>query len=66
MFGILLWPRQELPHVTGARIMQGIGESMFPIAFGIMRDKFEPEKLAVAQGIFSSMFSVGCSNNHSG
>jgi hypothetical protein len=28
---------------------------------GIMRDKFEPEKLAVAQGIFVSMFSVGCS-----
>ena len=42
-----------------ARIMQGIGASMFPIAFGIIRDKFEPEKLAVAQGIFSSMFSAG-------
>ena len=45
-----------------ARIMQRIGESLFPIAFGIMRDKFEPEKIAVAQGIFVSMFSVGCSN----
>jgi MFS family permease len=42
-----------------ARIMQGTGASMFPIAFGIIRDKFEPEKLAVAQGIFSSMFSAG-------
>lgn len=42
-----------------ARIMQGIGASMFPIAFGIIRDNFEPEKLAVAQGIFSSMFSAG-------
>jgi MFS family permease len=42
-----------------ARIMQGIGASMFPIAFSIIRDKFEPEKLAVAQGIFSSMFSAG-------
>jgi MFS family permease len=42
-----------------ARIMQGIGASMFPIAFGIIRDKFEPKKLAVAQGIFSSMFSAG-------
>jgi MFS family permease len=64
MFCILLWPRQELPHLTSARIMQGIGGSMFSIAFGIMRDKFEPEKLAVAQGIFSSMFSVGCSNRN--
>ena len=45
-----------------ARITQRIGKSLFPIAFGIMRDKFEPEKIAVAQGIFVSMFSVGCSN----
>jgi MFS family permease len=32
---------------------------MFPIAFGIIRDTFTQEKLAVAQGIFSSMFSAG-------
>ncbi|HXP52501.1 MAG TPA: MFS transporter, partial [Bacteroidia bacterium] len=42
-----------------ARIMQGIGASMFAISFSIIRDKFTPEKLAVAQGIFSSMFSAG-------
>jgi len=42
-----------------ARIMQGVGASMFAISFGIIRDKFTPEKLAVAQGIFSSMFSAG-------
>ena len=39
--------------------MQGVGASMFAISFGIIRDKFAPEKLAVAQGIFSSMFSAG-------
>jgi MFS family permease len=42
-----------------ARIMQGVGASMFAISFGIIRDKFTSEKLAVAQGIFSSMFSAG-------
>jgi MFS family permease len=42
-----------------ARIVQGVGVSMFPIAFGIIRDTFTQEKLAVAQGIFSSMFSAG-------
>jgi MFS family permease len=42
-----------------ARIMQGVGASMFAISFSIIRDKFSPEKLAVAQGIFSSMFSAG-------
>ena len=36
-----------------------VGASMFAISFGIIRDKFTPEKLAVAQGIFSSMFSAG-------
>jgi len=42
-----------------ARIMQGVGASMFAISFGIIREKFDPEKLAVAQGIFTSMFSAG-------
>ena len=42
-----------------ARAIQGIGISMFPISFGIIRDKFQPEKLAVAQGIFSSTLSGG-------
>jgi MFS family permease len=42
-----------------ARAIQGIGISIFPIAFSIIRDKFVPEKLAVAQGIFSSMLSAG-------
>ena len=30
---------------------------MFPIAFSIIRDKFSPEKLAIALGIFSSTLS---------
>ena len=42
-----------------ARIVQGVGVSMFPIAFGIIGDTFTQEKLAVAQGVFSSMFSAG-------
>jgi MFS family permease len=42
-----------------ARVFQGIGISMFPIAFSILRDKFSPEKLAIAQGIFSSTLSGG-------
>jgi len=42
-----------------ARIIQGIGISMFPIAFSILRDKFPSAKLAIAQGIFSSTLSGG-------
>jgi MFS family permease len=42
-----------------ARVMKGIGISMFPIAFSIIRDKFPPQRLAIAQGIFSSTLSGG-------
>lgn len=42
-----------------ARAIQGIGISMFPIAFSILRDKFPPAKLAISQGIFSSTLSGG-------
>ena len=42
-----------------SRIIQGIGISMFPIAFGIIRDQFPPKKLAIGVGIFSSMFAAG-------
>ena len=41
------------------RIIQGVGVSMFPIAFGIIRDQFPSEKLAIGVGIFSSMFAAG-------
>jgi MFS family permease len=41
------------------RIIQGIGMSMFPIAFGIIREQFPRSKLAIGQGIISSMFATG-------
>jgi MFS family permease len=42
-----------------ARTIQGVGFSVFPIAFGIIWSQFPPQKLAVAQGIFISTFSGG-------
>jgi MFS family permease len=45
--------------LVAARVMMGIGISIFPIAFSIIRDKFPPEKLAIGQGIFSSTLSGG-------
>ncbi len=41
------------------RAIQGIGMSMFPIAFGIIRDQFPKSKLAIGQGIITSMFAAG-------
>lgn len=42
-----------------ARAIQGIGMSMFPIAFGIVREKFPREKISIGQGIITSMFASG-------
>ena len=41
------------------RIIQGIGMSMFPIAFGMIREQFPIKKLAIGQGIITSMFAGG-------
>ena len=46
-------------EMIGVRIIQGIGMSMFPIAFGIIREVFPRNKLAIGQGIISSMFATG-------
>lgn len=49
----------NIAFLLTARVIQGIGISMFPIAFGIIRDQLPKEKLAVGVGIFSSMFAAG-------
>ncbi len=45
--------------LLASRVIQGLGISMFPIAFGIIRDQFPVQKLAISVGIFSSMFAAG-------
>jgi MFS family permease len=49
----------NISFLLTARVVQGIGISMFPIAFGIIRDQLPKEKLAIGVGIFSSMFAAG-------
>jgi MFS family permease len=42
-----------------SRAIQGIGISMFVIAFSIIRDQFPRDKISIGQGIISSMFASG-------
>jgi len=49
----------DIYQMLAIRIIQGIGMSMFPIAFGIIRETFPRSKLAIGQGIISSMFATG-------
>lgn len=45
--------------MLAARVSQGVIVSIFPVAFGIIREVFPINKLAVAQSVFSSTFSGG-------
>jgi len=49
----------SLPSMLAARAAQGIGISMFPIAFGIIREVLPEKKLAVGQSIFTATFPAG-------
>ena len=41
------------------RAVQGAGGAVFPLAFGIIRDEFPPEKVGVAIGLVSAVFGIG-------
>jgi EmrB/QacA subfamily drug resistance transporter len=42
-----------------ARVIQGFAGGMLPVAFGIIRDEFPPEKVTGAVGILASLTAVG-------
>ena len=41
------------------RIIQGVGGGIFPLAFGIIRETFPPERVATAIGGISATFGIG-------
>jgi MFS family permease len=47
------------PVMLAGRIVQGAGGAIFPLAFGIIRDEFPPEKVAGAIGVLSAILGVG-------
>jgi MFS family permease len=49
----------DLYSFIGARAMQGTGMAMFPLAFSIIREQFPRSRLAIGQGIITSMFASG-------
>ena len=42
-----------------ARVIQGVGGGMVPVAFGIIRDEFPPGKVTGAVGVLASLTAVG-------
>jgi len=55
-FGIIA---NDISTMIIVRVIQGIGMSVFPIAFTIIREKFPEKKLSIAQGILTSIFAAG-------
>jgi MFS family permease len=45
--------------LTAARIIQGLGLAIFPVAFSIIQNVFPKEKLAIGQGVIIALFSSG-------
>jgi EmrB/QacA subfamily drug resistance transporter len=52
-----------LSHSIGVliagRVIQGVGGAVFPLAFGIIRDEFPPERVATGIGLISATFGIG-------
>jgi MFS family permease len=49
----------NISFLLASRIIQGVGLAAVPAAFSLLRDTFPPAKLAIAVGVFGSMYSAG-------
>ncbi|HTU37903.1 MAG TPA: MFS transporter [Acidimicrobiales bacterium] len=49
----------SLPVMLLGRVIQGAAGAVFPLAFGIIRDEFPPERVAGAIGVLSAILGLG-------
>jgi EmrB/QacA subfamily drug resistance transporter len=49
----------SLPVMIVARVIQGIGGGVLPLAFGLIRDEFPQEKVAGAVGVIAALAAAG-------
>ena len=45
--------------VIAGRAVQGVAGGIFPLAFGVIRDSFPPDRIAGAIGLLSAVFGIG-------
>lgn len=59
-FGSLLGALSgSLGTLIAARVLQGCGGAVFPLAYGLARDTLPPDRVAVAIGTISGSFGIG-------
>jgi MFS family permease len=49
----------SLGTLIAARVLQGCGGAVFPLAYGLARDTLPPDRVAVAIGTISGSFGIG-------
>ena len=49
----------SLTLLIAARVIQGVGGGIFPLAFGIVRDEFPRERVAGSIGLLSAILGIG-------
>jgi EmrB/QacA subfamily drug resistance transporter len=49
----------SLGVLVAGRVIQGVGGGIFPLAFGIIRDTFPPQRVPAAIGGISTTFGIG-------
>ena len=45
--------------LIAGRAIQGVGGAVFPLSFGIIRDEFPPQRVAMGIGLISATFGIG-------
>jgi EmrB/QacA subfamily drug resistance transporter len=49
----------SLEVVVAGRVLQGVGGGIFPLAFGLIRDEFPPERVGPSIGLLSATLGIG-------
>ena len=49
----------NIAMLVAGRAVQGAAGAVFPLAFGIIRDEFPPERVATGLGLISATFGIG-------
>jgi EmrB/QacA subfamily drug resistance transporter len=57
--GVVCALANSISLLIAGRVVQGVAGGVFPLAFGIVRDTFPPERMATGLGLVSAIIGIG-------
>ena len=57
--GVVCALAHSIAVLIAGRVIQGVAGGVFPLAFGIIRDTFPPDKVATGLGLVSAILGIG-------